>query len=635
MVRKRKNPWKLFLLVFILCSYTGYLVSGIFLIKELSISNLEKTLTDIFTHPLQNYWNDKSLPCIMTGFCIWLCFISYYLYNYRNFLPGKEDGSAQWEDLKRIKKRLENPVLEKNFILSKHIKVSKNILSNNNILIIGSPGTGKSLFEVTPNLLLCAASYVVLDVKGELLRKYGNFLKERGYQLKVLNLKEMLCSNQYNPFRYITKEEDVVRLVSNIQVNTTPPDAMKGEPFWEDGCALYLQSLFFYVWLEIPSYRRNMNRVLELVNMENHVVDDEGNTELTLAMERLAAGTMGKQHPAYRDYMKLKKGAPDTVSSIIIMVNAKLKYFETKPLCRIFEDDEMDLKEIGIGKNGDGKTKTALFLVTPDNDTSFNFVMGMLYTQLFDTLIRTADMECGGTLPLPVEIWMDEFANGARPEKFEQLITTLRSRNIAAIPILQSVSQIKTIYKNDAWDIIMDACSMFVFLGAGRGAVSTQKYVSELLGKATIDKKSEGESRGSHGNSSRNFDHQGRELLTPAEVGALDNKKCILFLQGYQPILDEKYIPFEDDNYKEAIGLGIYEHNIVVKKGSSGAYRTVKPKGCLELLDDASITYYRERQKQGEPIRFLELDWESFLELDLTESFHDSVIDYEVVSNEL
>lgn len=238
-----------------------------------------------------------------------------------------------------------------------------------------------------------------------------------------------------------------------------------------------------------------MNKVLELCNKEAEVLDDDGTTALGVMMERLTLGKYGKNHPAYIKYQKLKGGHQETVKSIILMVNAKLKFFETPGIRRIFEDDDMELESLGTGKNRDGKTKTALFLIIPDNDNSFVFVMGMLYTQIFETLIHVADLEYHGPLPVPVEVWMDEFANGARPDRFENLITTLRSRNISALIFLQSVDQIKKIYTGDTWGILMDACSAFIFLGSGRGSLNTQEYISKLLGQATIDKRTEGENR--------------------------------------------------------------------------------------------------------------------------------------------
>lgn len=359
-----------------------------------------------------------------------------------------------------------------------------------------------------------------------------------------------------------------------------------------------------------------MNKVLELCNKEAEVLDEDGTTALGVMMERLTYGKMGKNHPAYLKYQKLKGGHPETVKSIILMVNAKLKFFETPGIRRIFSSDDMELEGLGTGKNRDGETKMALFLVLPDNDQSFNFVTGMLYTQIFDTLIRTADLEYHGALPIPVEIWMDEFANGARPDRFENLITTLRSRNISAVLFLQSVDQIKTIYKGETWGILMDACSTFVFLGAGRGALATQEYISKLLGQATIDKRSEGESRGGkNGSSSLNFDRAARELLSAAEIGRLPREKCIILLEGHQPILDDKIRPFKEKTFLYAKSLGRFENPVIVRKKPDGEYETIKASGMLQPLSEKSVAYFKQKVQEGKAVIF-ELDDASFLQMD-------------------
>lgn len=616
MWRKKKTPMILFVFLFFLCILAGYYFSGIFKDPGYSLMNLEERLGEILENPFSWYWNEKTPACILAFLLGWLYFVSSYLYRNRNFQFGQEYGSAQWADPELVTKQLADPVLENNRLLSRHVQISKKGLSNNNTIVIGSPGTGKSTGIVIPNLLTASASYVVLDVKGELLDGYGNYLKEKGYRIKALNLKIMERSNQYNPFSYIRTEEDIIKLVTNLQVNTTPPDSMKGDPFWEDGLALYLMSLFYYVWMECTEEERTMNKVLELCNKEAEVLDEDGTTALGVMMERLTYGKMGKNHPAYLKYQKLKGGHPETVKSIILMVNAKLKFFETPGIRRIFSSDDMELEGLGTGKNRDGETKMALFLVLPDNDQSFNFVTGMLYTQIFDTLIRTADLEYHGALPIPVEIWMDEFANGARPDRFENLITTLRSRNISAVLFLQSVDQIETIYKGETWGILMDACSTFVFLGAGRGALATQEYISKLLGQATIDKRSEGESRGGkNGSSSLNFDRAARELLSAAEIGRLPREKCIILLEGHQPILDDKIRPFKEKTFLYAKSLGRFENPVIVRKKPDGEYETIKASGMLQPLSEKSVAYFKQKVQEGKAVIF-ELDDASFLQMD-------------------
>lgn len=619
MIQKKKPPIKAFLVLLGVLLVGGYYLSGLFTFPSLNASNYSDLLLEIFTHPFRNYYNDMTtmiLGCALIG---WVFFVAWYLQHNRNTHPDVEHGSSEWGNVRKVNEELyDRKCPENNRILSKNLQVGLNKLSNNNAIFVGSPGTGKSMFVVTPNLLLGGASYVVLDVKGELLSKYGSYLSAIGYQIKVLNLKEMDKSDRYNPFRYIQEEDDIPRIIVNIFKSVEPPEASKGDPFWDDGCALYLQSLFYFTWmvtvedkLEIFREARiewstvyetpTMNQITALTLLESQPESrtfdgkpaEEGYTKMTKLIDAVQE-MKGAAHPAVRDYRKLKDGAPETVNSIILILNAKLKFFNSPAVQRIFEDDDMNLREIGMGREDDGVTKTALFLVVKENDTSYNFIINMLYQQLFDTLIRTADFECHGKLPIRVEVWMDEFANGARPERFENLITTLRSRNIAVMLFLQSISQIKTIYKNDAWDIIMDACSTFVFLGAGRGALSTQKYISELLGNATIDKSSDALNYSSNGGGSLNFDRMQRALMSPEEVGRMSKNKCLIFLEGHQPMIDTKYRPFEDDTFKKAMSLGIYEHPVNVKKRKDGRWETVK--------GSSKVIFANERMKE----RFIE-----------------------------
>ena len=585
MWKKQKFPKALLVLLLAGCLLLGYYIGAIFCYPERSLRTIDVILKDVMEHPLKNYWNENSPACIGLGFLLWLFLLSYYSYYQRDFHSSIEHGSAEWADIAQVLKRRGEKDGKNIRILSQHVSVSKNKrkLSNNNMMVVGAPGTGKSAKIVAPNLLLAEDSMVILDVKGDLLKQYGNYLKEKGYRIKVLDLisSDFGKSNQYNPFMYVKTEVDLTRLVLALQAAVTPADAQKGEPFWEDGVTLYLMACFYYVWLEME--HPTLNKVLELMNRESHVLNEETQeTELSVMMDQLARDTiqnpLGDQHPAVIQYRKLKEGAPDTVRSIVIMCNSKLKFCQVAAAKRIFEDDEMDLQFLGSGFCRDQKTRTALFLCVPDDDKSFNFVVGMLYTQLFQVLIREA-RKYGGALPVPVEIWMDEFANGARPDNFEELITTLRSRNISVVMFLQSVSQLKKIYPHDTWEILMDACSVFVYLGGGRAALSTHEYISKLLGQATIDKKSDGLSRGSHGSGSLNFDRLGRELMTPAEVGMMPEDDCIILITGEKPIYDKKYYTFDKENFKKAMALGVYEHDVCVTEDGRGGYITQKAPG--------------------------------------------------------
>lgn len=638
MIQKKKPPVKLFLVLLVVSLLLGYYISGLFTYPNLNAGNYQTLLLDIFRHPFANYWNETTFPFLGCLLIVWCFFIANYLQHNRNTHSDIEHGSSVWADVKKLNQILcDKNDLQNNRILSENLRVGLNQLSNNNGIFVGSPGTGKSMFVVTANLLLGGASFIFPDIKGELLAKYGNYLRSIGHQIRVLNLKDMGKSDRYNPFVYIQQEDDIPRLIMNIFKSVEPPEASKNDPFWDDGCALYLQSLFYFVWsvppeekLQIlhrariewdPVYETpTMNQVLELTLLEAQPESinlkggsaEEGYTKMTRLIDALEE-KKGVSHPAVRDYRKLKDGAPETVSSIILILNAKLKFFQSPSVRRIFEADDMRLRELGMGREDDGKTKTALFLVLDENNPSYNFIVNMLYQQLFDVLIRTADFECRGPLPIRVEAWMDEFANGVRPERFENLITTLRSRNIAALIFLQSISQIKTLYKNDSWDILMDACSTFVFLGAGRGALSTQKFISELIGNATIDKASDGINYSSNGGGSLNFDRMQRALLTPEEVGRMPKNKCLILLEGRQPVLDNKYRPFKDENYKKAMALGPYEHPVQIRKRKDGSLETVKKDSQVIFANPGMQKKFMEKvQKPESPHMVFELTEEEF-----------------------
>ena len=420
-------------------------------------------------------------------------------------------------------------------------------------------------------------------------------MRKNGYQIRVLNLKNMEQSDRYNPFVYIRSEDDIPRLIMNIFKSVEPPDAQKGDPFWDDGCALYLQSLFYFVWgLSVEDKKllfyeahlnwesvyetKTLNQVTRLTQLESSKIksdsdDDDDSTQLSLLMDQLEK--MHPDHPAVRDYKKLKEGAPETVASILLILNGKFKFFYSSSIQRIFEADDMNLWELGTGWHRDEKTKVALFLVLSENDSSYNFLGNMLYQQLFDELLREADQNYHGRLPIRVECWMDEFANGLRPERFENLITTLRSRNIAVMLFLQSISQLQTMYKGDGWKVFMDSCAVFLFLGSGRGALDTQETISKMLGNATIEKTSGSVSYGQNGSNSTSFDRMQRALMEANEVAQMDKDSCIIFPFSSKPIIDKKYKPFHDPSYIKSKEYGPYKHPVEVIRDEHGKLLTV------------------------------------------------------------
>lgn len=574
-------PFLMMLLVPILI--VSYYISGIFTFPDMTILNATDYLPLIFEQWYKVWWNEKTPACLGVGIILWVFLCWYILYHYRNFQAGHEYGDEEWADPYDITKRRSNPDPNKNRILSQNVRVAtegENAPSNNNMMLWGSSGQYKSTSIVMRNVLESITNCIVLDVKGELLYKCGLKLKNDGYTIRVLNLKDPELSDRYNPFAYIEKEEDLIKLIANIQQSLTPPDSMSNDPFWQQGVALYLQSTFYYEWFIAKEEGRTatFNNVLKLINDETKydtsVKVEEGEKPPTILQMKMNAISekYGEDNPAVRDYRKLKEGATETVRSIIIITNAMLKLCETKALQRVFEADDMNLREFATGVGGTvehpTKNKIALFIVTDDNDSSYNFVASMLYSQALQILCRMADYdfkEQGGKLPIPLVFWMDEYYAGARPAEAEKLMGTIRSRNMSLIPILQSKSQVEALYKSNKWEIMMDNCATIVFLGCGAGALSTQKYISELLGKMTIDTFNDGKNGNNY---SGNYNKTGKELLTPAGVRKMSRKNCIIFLEGEFPIIDRKAFPWETGASRSTILFAkfrrIFNKNVVI-----------------------------------------------------------------------
>ena len=622
MIERRKTPWGMLVLLLIFILIMVYFCCGLYLLPGVALNNMQQKLLYIFMHPFQNWWTDRTISWMGVAFLGWIMFVAYYVDQYRNYQFGKENGTEQWGDVKKLSKMLRDPEEKNNTYLSKNIAVSDKLLSNRNMLIIGGSGSYKTTSVVTPNILFASGTNVILDIKGDLLRKHGNYLKAHGITVKSFNLINPEESDRYNPMAYLEKETDVIRLITNIQASVKPPDAMKGDPFWDDGVALYLQAIFFCEWLGAMEEKRkaDFNHIMTYVNMESKHVEDGENetTELQLEMNRLAR-IHGDDYPPVRDYRKLKEGAPDTVRSIIIMVNAMLRLCETAALKRLFEEDDIDIPSLGLGVNGDPNKKTALFLVLPDNDESFNFLISMFYTQLFDVLIRIADHQCGGSLPIHVRLWADEFYAGPKPNRTEVLMGTIRSRNLSIVPVLQSFAQIKAIFPNEKWEIFLDNCATMIYLGAGPASFSTHEYISKLLGDMTIDTRNDSVTTGNHGNSSRNHARAGRGLMTPGEVKRMKRTDCIIFLEGQYPIYDKKAVPFRTSRWKESerlAGKNGYRHPVkVVYNKKTMTYKTIESKSDIQFLNRSELEFYREAAKTNPHIKIIEMDEDEILYL--------------------
>lgn len=588
MLKNRKISYKVYLILLAVVMLFSLFFAGIFSYEDTNIFNIPDKLTELAGHFWQfnRYFNAYTIQCLGWGFLVWIFLCYVIMDKMRNWQSHIAYGSEDWGDAEDVTKRRANKDESCNRIISKNLRIDTQgagKASNNNMVVVASSGKFKTTSVVVPNILAGGANKIVLDVKGELMRNYGLYLKKEGYTIRCLNLKYPEQSDRYNPFAYIQTEEDIIKLIANIQKSLTPPDAMKGEPFWDEGVALYLQAVFYYEWWYAKKEGRTgtFNNVLKLVNDEakkdTSKPVEKGKqppTLLQIKMDQLAEED-SPDNPAVRDYRKLKDGAAETVRSIIIITNAKLKLCETKALKRIFEDDDMHLTEYATGVGGTldkpNKNKLITFLCVDDSDQSYNFVCSMLYSQALTILMRMADNNLGGSLPIPLELWLDEFYAGARPADCAQLMGVIRSRNISMIPILQSVSQLKDLYQGEKAEIIHDNCPVFWFGGCGQGAIETQKAISELLGKATVDIASDG----SNGNNkSTNYQKTGRELMTPAEIKNMDKHYCIVFLEDERPIYDRKSLPWEDNPlYKQAMQLN--------EESGVGGY-IVEPKSMVD-----------------------------------------------------
>lgn len=596
--------------------YVSYVLNGVWNTNGDIVLILNKFNAAI-KNPFGHYYNANTLRAVIYGSLIYGMAVLMYVTSRRNLMHGKEYGTARFADIRMVNKALADKDESKNRILSNNVRMSTDTSVtglNNNMLVIGGSGAGKTFFIVKPNIMqmMLNNSFIATDPKGEIARATANMLKKNGYNVKVLNLIDMAKSDGYNPFRYIREENDVVKLVTNIISNTTPKETAPTDPFWEKSESMFLQALFYYVWLEMPPNRKNFQSVLDLLSEAE--VDAKGNdSKLTKKMKQLAKTSKLKQnHPAYKQYMKVIRGAGDTVRSIIISANSRLALLENPQILRILSKDDLHLEELGIGVNGDKHTRTALFCIIPDSDKSYNFIVGMLYTQLFQELYFQADFKNDGKLPIQVTLMMDEFANVALPDDFCSLLSTMRSRRISSIIIIQNLAQIKALFK-DTWETITGNCDTLVYLGGNEK--STHQYISEMLGKSTIDKRSTGETRGVHGSASRNYDVLGRELMTSDEVRNMSNKKCLIFIKGFNPIFDDKYIPFRHKNFSQTEDGGgkAYVHDPSLNKGS------LRP---VKLLSEKQINDIKEYKKENEVVHIMDMSLEEIMMLDDTKRLY-------------
>ncbi|MCI9600212.1 MAG: type IV secretory system conjugative DNA transfer family protein [Lachnospiraceae bacterium] len=583
----------------IAAAYGGYLLNACYK-QGVDINSFMERFNVVTSAPFANYWDESSIKLMVGAVFAYVIAILMYLTGQKNYMPGKEYGTAVFAEPKLVSKKFADKEESRNRILSQNLRMSMDTRKtrlNLNYLVIGGSGAGKTLFMVKPNLMQLTSSFIITDPKGEIARCCSGFLISHGYRVRILNLVEMEHSNGYNPFRYIRSETDIVKLITNLIANTTPKNASSNDPFWEKAESLYLQAIFLYVWMECSPEERNFRTVLKLLN-EAEVHADGSPSDLDRRFRRLER-KKGGSHPALIQYNKVVRGAGDTVRSIIISANARLGILENPQILRILDSDEMDIPEIGTGIDGDKNKKTALFCVIPDSDKSYNFLVGMLYSQIFQELYYQADFHYNGRLPIHVTFMLDEFSNVALPDDFCSLLSTMRSREISCIIIIQNLAQIKALFK-DTWETIPGNCDTLIYLGGNEQ--STHKYISESLGKGTIDKRSSGETKGRNGSSSRNYDVLGRELLTPDETRKLDNHECIILIRGCDPVIDRKYNTFQHPLFKESEDGGAppYVHDI----------KEAQKRDTVRFLSVDSLQYFKKKKQEGEPVHILELSLE-------------------------
>ena len=498
----------------------------------------------MFSNPFPSFFLSDLLIGIAGG--VALKFIVYYkAKNAKKFRQGVEYGSARWGNAEDIKPYID-PVFANNVLLTQTERLMMSsrpkqpkYARNKNILVIGGSGSGKTRFFVKPNLMQMHSSYVVTDPKGTVLVECGKLLQRGGYRIKVLNTINFKKSMRYNPFAYLRSEKDILKLVNTIIANTKGDGEKSGEDFWVKSERLFYCALIGYIWYEAPEAEKNFTTLLEMINASEAREDDpEFQSPVDLMFEHLEE--KDPEHFAVRQYKKFLLSAGKTRSSILISCGARLAPFDIRELRELMETDEMELDTIG-------DRKTALFVIISDTDDTFNFVVSILYTQLFNLLCDKADDVYGGRLPVHVRCLLDEFANIGQIPKFEKLIATIRSREISASIILQSQSQLKAIYKDNA-DTIVGNCDTTLFLGGKEK--TTLKEMSELLGKETIDSFNTSETRSNQKSYGLNYQKLGKELMTQDEIAVMDGGKCILQLRGVRPFFSDKFDITKHPNYR-------------------------------------------------------------------------------------
>ena len=521
----------------------------------------------LLEHPLSIHWTEHTFKFMLAALLVYCFAVILYLSTRENRRPGEEHGSARWGDPRQLNAKYRDKDPFQNTILTQNVRMSLNGKAHRrNLLqiVIGGSGAGKTRFFCKPNLMQANCSFLVTDPKGETMRAVAPLLLEKGYVIKVFDLIDTNHSDAFNPFPYLRDDKDVMKLVNNLIKNTTPKNSSNSEPFWEKSEIALDTALILYLLHEAPPEEQNFEMVMYMIeNGGAREDDDDFQSPLDMLFEALEEED--PNHVAVREYKIFKQAAGKTAKSILVSAAVRLSAFILPQITRITSRDDMELGLMG-------ERKQAVFAIIPDNDSTFNYLVGMLYTCAFQALYYQADKVHQGALPVPVRLMMDEFCNVSLPDDFGKLQATMRSRNIMSTIVLQNISALKALFKDD-WEGLMGNADTLIYLGGNEQ--STHKYISELLGKETLDTRNRSVSRGSHGSSSVSYQQTGRELMTPDEVRTLDNDFALLFIRGERPVMDKKY--------------DILKHPYIKLTEDGGAAPYVHHPGLSYALPDLSI----------------------------------------------
>ncbi len=565
------------------------------------LTGIVEGLASGMREPFSIQWCADSPKSILLFLLMYGMGIGIYFATRQNYRHGEEHGSAKWGTAKEVNHKYADKRTDQNILLTNHVKIGldgRKHRRNLNVLVVGGSGAGKTRFYAKPNILQANTSFVALDPKGELLRDTGKLLESKGYEIRVLDLINPGLSHCYNPFAYLRDEKDVLKLVTNLIRNTTPKGASNNDPFWEKSETALLEALILYLLYMAPPEEQNFPMVMDLLSAaEVHEEDEEFTSILDDMFSRLAMEE--PDNLAVKQYSIFKLAAGKTAKSILVSLGVRLEKYNLPQIAAISQIDELDLASLG-------EKKVALFAVIPDNDSSLNYIVGMMYTQLFQELYYSADRIHNGRLPVHVHCVMDEFANVALPDEFDKLLATMRSREISVSIIIQNIAQLKALFDKQ-WESIIGNCDEFLYLGGNED--STHELVSKKLGKETISADSYTESKGRNGSYSKNTSLTGRNLMLPEEVRMLDNRYALLFVRGENAVMDEKYDLMKHPNIALSAdgGAAPYEHGLaplafdpetIILDDES--YVVLSSDEIQEILEEEREKQYQERQEQNQ-----------------------------------